>query len=596
MTDRKDVEYDPDGTLLVARGNVSINDKEEDEQATEQLAKLQQQVENDPALQSFLYSTTQPQAAQDRLKMMQMDDQRPNLSNLSDKQRRAFLKRSLSKNTVVAAKLKRHDTKRLQAAIAARDASLVFADSVGYLQAENDMERTTAMKQSQLKKHLDPETAQHIYDLKLACPHGLQYDRSGRYSLLYSTASTSRGHVAVMDNSFRTLQTEFVVQERIRDACFLNNSKLFALAQQQHVYIYDDTGAEIHRLASHIDPLQLEYLPHHWLLASLGRAGHLKYTDTSTGQLVSSHSVGAHTNVLRQNPSNAVLVAGHGNGSVSLWSPSSSTYLAKVMCHKGSPVLSCAIDAAGHSLVTGGADKQVSVWDLRMMKLRHSYYTAAGVPCSLDISQRNMLAIGHAGHVTIWGADALESKVRDPYLHHLVPGGSPIETVRFRPFEDVCGVGHANGITSMVVPGAGEPTFDTNEYHLNPMQSVKQRQEQEVRSLMDKLRPDMIGLDPDQVGAMEESDPHRRLERIQQLQEEANAKPQAKKKQKSKKRGRSKIQTQLRRKQANIVDQNVMQLRQAREKEKSDAEATRNGIEPEPSRKESAPAALRRFF
>jgi U3 small nucleolar RNA-associated protein 7 len=254
------------------------------------------------------------------------------------------------------------------------------------------------------------------------------------------------------------------------------------------------------------------------------------------------------------------------------------------------------VDPTGHTLVTGAADRQIKVWDLRMMQERHSYYSAAGVPTSLDISQRGLLGVGHAGHVTVWNAEALQKKVRDPYMHHMIPGASPIETLRFRPFEDVCGIGHYKGISSIVIPGAGEATVDTAEFNINPMQDTKQRQEQEVRALLDKLQPAMIGMDADQVGGMEESDPHRRLERIQQLQEDANAEIAPKKKQKTKKRGRSKIQTKLRRKQANIIDKNVMQLRQAREKEKAATVAARQGQEVAPSRRESAPTALRRFF
>jgi hypothetical protein len=34
------------------------------------------------------------------------------------------------------------------------------------------------------------------------------------------------------------------------------------------------------------DPYQLQYLPHHWLLASIGRTGWLQYQDVSTGEKV----------------------------------------------------------------------------------------------------------------------------------------------------------------------------------------------------------------------------------------------------------------------------------------------------------------------
>ena len=43
------------------------------------------------------------------------------------------------------------------------------------------------------------------------------------------------------------------------------------------MYIYDNTGTEIHVLQKHVDPLRLEFLRFHMLLASVGNAGFLKY-------------------------------------------------------------------------------------------------------------------------------------------------------------------------------------------------------------------------------------------------------------------------------------------------------------------------------
>ena len=89
-------------------------------------------------------------------------------------------------------------------------------------------------------------------------------------------------------------------------------------------------------------------------------------------------------------------------------------YLVKMLCHKGVPIQSLAIDGSGFYMVTGGADSQVKIWDLRMYKETHAYFTRGGAPSSIDISQKGVVGIGHGGHTTFWGPDALKRKVKNP--------------------------------------------------------------------------------------------------------------------------------------------------------------------------------------
>lgn len=78
-----------------------------------------------------------------------------------------------------------------------------------------------------------------------------------------------------------------------------------------------------------------------------------------------------------------------------------------------------------------------------------------------------------------------------------------VRSLRFCPYEDVLGVGTAGGVSSLLVPGAGEPNFDS--FVANPYQARKERQEQEVVQLLDKLQPDTIMLDPEQIGKVRET-------------------------------------------------------------------------------------------
>ena len=222
------------------------------------------------------------------------------------------------------------------------------------------------------------------------------------------------------------------------------------------------------------------------------------------------------------------------------------------------------------------------------------------MPTSIDISQKGVLGIGHGPNTTFWSPEALKYKVKDPYLTHQISGKGPVETLRFRPFEDVCGIGHAKGFSSIVIPGSGEPQLDSMEYNVNPYQDTKRRREAEVHALLDKLSPAMIALDPDVIATVEENDHHMRMERHQQKEEEANARKDLegvnKPKEKKRMRGRGKIQKRLNRKKKNIIDENIVKLREAREEEKAKKAAEKEGRPLEKSRKEEAPSALKRFF
>ena len=79
--------------------------------------------------------------------------------------------------------------------------------------------------------------------------------------------------MSMLDWSAQSLVCELQVAETTRDVCFLHNELFFAAAQKKYVYIYDKRGVEIHCLKEHTEASRLQFLPHHFLLCSVGDAG-----------------------------------------------------------------------------------------------------------------------------------------------------------------------------------------------------------------------------------------------------------------------------------------------------------------------------------
>ena len=69
----------------------------------------------------------------------------------------------------------------------------------------------------------------------------------------------------------------------------------------------------------------------------------------------------------------------------------------------------------------------------------------------MDISQRDLLATGYNCHAQVW-RNPFRNVSKDPYMTHSLHG-SQISDLRFAPFEDVLGIGHSDGFSSIVVPG-----------------------------------------------------------------------------------------------------------------------------------------------
>ena len=82
---------------------------------------------------------------------------------------------------------------------------------------------------------------------------------------------------------------------------------------------------------------------------------------------------------------------------------------------------------------------------------------------------------------------------------------SPVFDSKFVNFEDFLGVGTKDGFSNLCIPGAGIANYDA--FEANPFSNKKQRQESEVRSLLDKLPPDTIIVNPHEIGIIDKANP-----------------------------------------------------------------------------------------
>lgn len=490
------------------------------------------------------------------------------------------------KDKKLRSEIRRQEQKRKDAVLKAHDAEILLENQSGFLEPETELERTYKVRQEDIRSDVAVETAKKGFELKLTDlgPYVTDYTRNGRELLL----AGRKGHVATMDWRSGKLGCELQLGETVRDAKWLHNNQSFAVAQKKYVYIYDQQGIEIHKLQKHIDVTHLEYLPYHFLLASVGNAGYLKYTDTSTGQMVIELPTrqGSPT-AFAQNPYNAVLHVGHQNGQVSLWSPNSTDPLVKLLAHRG-PVRSLAMDREGRYMVSTGQDMKMAVWDIRMFKEVNNYFLRQP-GSSLAISDRNLAAVGWGTQVSVWRGlfdKAVEDqqKIQSPYMAWGGEGNS-IERVRWCPFEDILGVSHNKGFSSIIVPGAGEPNFDALE--ANPYETTKQRQEAEVKQLLNKLQPEMISLNPNFVGDVDLASAETR-----RMEKDLDAKPEdIVEKLKQRGRGRnSALRKYLRRRgQKNVIDEKRVRMQQALKEQNKREQA---GLQKE---KEQYGPALARF-
>ncbi|MEQ2175505.1 hypothetical protein GOODEAATRI_018583, partial [Goodea atripinnis] len=124
-------------------------------------------------------------------------------------------------------------------------------------------------------------------------------------------------------------------------------------------------------------------------------------------------------------------------------------------------------------MITSGMDKKMKVFDVRAFKPLRSYFLPAGASC-LSLSQRGLLSAATGDIVQVIVSSVVRSW----------PSA-------FQKCTDWKEMG----------PGAGEPNFDGLD--ANPYRSAKQRQEWEVKALLEKIQPELITLDPTELAQVD---------------------------------------------------------------------------------------------
>lgn len=363
----------------------------------------------------------------------------------------------------------------------------------GYMEPEG-IEKTWQIKQESIAREVDISSSKNQYDIILPelGPYSLDYTSSGRYMAL----AGRKGHLAIIDVKSMDVIREIQVRETVRDVVFLHNELFFAAAQKKYTYIYNREGTELHCLKEHGPVVKLQFLKNHFLLASMNKFGQLRYQDVTTGVMIGSYRTGqGRCDVMQVNPFNGVVASGHSGGTVNMWKPTSGAPLVKMLCHQG-PVTSLAFHPNGHLMATAGMDKKIKLWDLRKFEVLQQL---PGHAKTMNFSQKGLLSTATGSFVQIFG-DLNGSNKYSRYMNHSMAKGYQIQEVVFRPYEDVLGIGHSMGWSSILIPGAGEPNFDS--WVANPYETTKQRREKEIRSLLDKLPPESVMLDPSKIGTV----------------------------------------------------------------------------------------------
>ncbi|KAM7348787.1 WD repeat-containing protein 46 [Cochliomyia hominivorax] len=426
-----------------------------------------------------------------------LDDKRPKISKdlLTKYERGEQVEGKGVKTKFFKEKQKRKEVYLEYATEQAARTELLLTEQPGFLEADEG-EVTADYTQEEIAANVDIQSASKLFKLNLDFgPYSMRYSKNGRHLLL----GGRKGHVAAFDWITKKLHCEMNVMEEVAEVTFLHVHTLFACAQKNHVYIYDNQGTELHCVKRLFRVNRMEFLPYHFLLATGNKDGYVSWLDVSIGELVGNYNTKlGDIRIMRQNPGNGVICIGGGKGVVSMWSPKVREPLAKLLCHS-TPMSALTVDQKGQHLVTAGLDRKVKVWDVRALSGPLKQYHLRQPTNHVEVSQKGVLSICQNYYCEIYSNFFMEEKSSRPYLRKNC--NSFIHGMRFCPYEDVLGVSTAKGFESLLVPGSGEPNYDALED--NPLQTRSQRREHEVHALLEKIPPELITLDPNEIATVD---------------------------------------------------------------------------------------------
>ncbi|KAM6993447.1 WD repeat-containing protein 46, partial [Passerculus sandwichensis] len=389
----------------------------------------------------------------------------------------------------------------------------LLPEEPGFLEVEPG-EDSARISQREIADAVDIGSAAKHFELRLEQfgPYRLDYTRNGRFLLLGGL----RGHVAALDWGSQFIP--FLPYHFLLAATFLPYHFLLAATFLPYPFLLAATFLPYHFL------LAATFLPYPFLLAATDPAMALMHL--------------GHANAMAQDPATALIHLGHANGTVSLWTPNAAEPAVRLLAHRGA-VRAIAVHGSGRLMATAGLDRKIRIFDLRTFGVLQEWGVPIGAS-QLDFSQRGLLAAACGDLLQIYPkldsgsppvAPFLQHRIYPkleppspvaPFLQHRVP--SPARGLRFCPFQDVLGAGHVMGFSSVLVPGSGEPNLDALEQ--NPFRSRRQRQEWEVKALLEKIPAELLTPDPALLSRVDTAGMEQKhQERVQRLGFDPTSKP-----------------------------------------------------------------------